>query len=302
MSAASIRALVSGYPRRLWSSKTLVMLRAFIDDSEGASAHRPLVLAAYVHSSEEWIRFSDAWDAALHAEPRIEYFKMVEAQNLRDQFKGWSHKKRNRKLYALAEVISEFGPLSIDCVVNAKRQKEILKPYAPYGLSSPYFPLTFALACGVARACHAYGSGLSIDFVFDKQDNVSKHVLLFWDYIVGQQPKEWGKLINPSPIFRDDKEVKPLQAADMLAWHTRREYEGTYPSEYEGLRDLIRVPGFNYSLEITDDYLIKWGEGMKQIPGSKQMLQKSKWNDVIAEILDGGGIMDHPMADPVNRL
>jgi hypothetical protein len=286
-SAAAIRALVSGYPRRLWSDKLLVMIQAYVDDSEGASANRPLVLAAYIHAAEEWIKFSDAWDAALHEEPRIEYFKMVEAQNLRDQFKGWSHKKRTRKLFRLAEVIAEFGPFSLDCWLNARRHKEVLKPHAPYGLSSPYYPLSFALACGVARVCHGHGANHPIDFIFDKQDNVSKHVLLFWDYTVSGQPPEWGGLINPSPIFRDDKDVLPLQAADFLAWHTRRELEGTYPKEYEGLLGLIR-PACSYSLEITDEYLAKWGEGMQQIPGSKSVLSKSSWDAAIKQIVDAG--------------
>src|SRR5690348_7326461 len=150
MGSAAIRCLVSGYPRRLWGEKLLVMLQAFIDDSEGKSGRRPLVLAAYVHAAEEWIQFSDAWDAALHEEPRIEYFKMVEAQNLRGEFKGWSHKARTKKLFRLAKVIAEFGPLSLDCSLSVRCHKEVLKPHAPYGLSSPYYPLVFGIACGVA--------------------------------------------------------------------------------------------------------------------------------------------------------
>ena len=145
------------------------------------------------------------------------------------------------------------------------------------------------------------GAEVPCDFVFDKQDNVSKHVLLFWKYITSQQPVEWGQFISASPVFRDDKDVLPLQAADMLAWHTRRSYEETYPVEYDGMMDLLRVDRFSYSLEITNDYLHKWAEGMKQILGAKQVLQKPQWNAVIEEILQSGGIMGHPMADPANR-
>jgi hypothetical protein len=290
LGGSAIRALVSGYPRRLWSEKLLVMLQAFIDDSESSIANRRLVLAAYVHAADAWMDFSDAWEAALHEEPRIEYFKMVEAQNRRDQFQGWSEKKRTKKVYRLAQVIAAFEPLSVDCYLNAKYHRKVLKPYAPYGLSSAYYPLVFALTCGVARVCHILGAHLPCDFIFDKQDNVSKHVLQFWDYTVDQQPREWGQFINRSPIFRDDKEkgFVALQAADMLAWHTRRWHDGSYPAEYEGLRELIRRDGFSYSIEITDDMLDSWAEGMQKIPGSKSVLSKKDWNTAMARIVAEG--------------
>lgn len=272
------------------------MLQAFVDDSASSVGARRLVMAAYVHSAEDWATFSDEWSAALKREPAIQYFHMVEAQSRRGQFDGWSEAKRTKKIFALAEVIKEYGPLSIDCYVSLRDHKAILKPHAPFGLASPYFPVVFALACGVARVCQMLGAEVPCDFVFDKQDNVSKHVLLFWEYIISQQPQEWAKFISASPIFRDDKDVLPLQAADMLAWHTRRNYEETYPAQYEGLRSLIRTEGFSYSLEITNDYLLKWADGMKQIPGVASVLAKPKWNAVIEEILQDGGIRGHPLA------
>ena len=290
MSAEAIRALVSGYPSRLWRAKPLAMLQAYIDDSQSNTGNRRLVLAAYVASAEDWQRFADEWDAVLQRDPAIEYFKMVEAQNLRGQFKGWSHKKRTAKLTALAEVIGSLRPLSVDCSVSVKHFNDVLKPHAPYGLSSPYFPLVFGLTCGVARACHALGARLSCDFIFDKQDNVSKHVLLFWDQIVCQQEYDWRPLINSSPIFRDDKEFVVLQAADMLAWHTRREFDGTYPEEYGHIRDSIRIPGFSYSVEVPDSMLEYWGEGMKAIPGSEAILSKSAWNAEVERIIQEGGL------------
>lgn len=298
MGGSAIRALVCGYAAAKRRTKLLAMLQAFVDDSASTTGDRRLVMAALVHSAEDWEAFSDAWDAELKREPAIDYFHMVEAQNRRGQFQGWSEAKRTRKVFALAEVIKEFGPLSVDSFISLRDHKAILKPHAPFGLSSPYYPTVFVLACGVARACQMLGAEVPCDFVFDRQDNVSKHVQLFWEYTISQQPPEWGQFISASPVFRDDKDVLPLQAADLLAWHTRRGYEENYPSEYEGILKLIRAEGFSYSLEITNHYLHKWAEGMKKIPGAGQLLKKGKWNAVIEEILENGGIMGHPAANP----
>lgn len=291
MSSAAVRALVSGYPRRLWGVKYLALLQAYTDDSESNTGDHRLVLAAYVMNANQWIEFSDDWDAALREEPAIEYFHMVEAQNRRDQFKGWSEHKRNDKVRRLAEVIEEWQPVSVDCYLNAAVHRRVMKPYAPHGMQSPYFPLVFALACGVARVCQHLDAPIPCDFIFDKQDNVSKHVKLFWEYIIGKQPPEWGKFINDDPIFRDkdkDPGFVALQAADMLAWHTRRKYEGSYPHDYDGIIELIRHKEFSYSLEVADSVLEEWGEGMRRIRGENFVASKAEWNAVIERIVGDG--------------
>ena len=285
----AVRLLLAGYPSRLRRGKLLAVLQAYVDDSQGASGRCPLTLAALIMPGEEWARFSDDWDAALAQEPAIEYFKMVEAHNRRDQFKGFSEAKRNEKLFALAQVIARYRPLSLVCHLSGREHKRLLKPYAPYGLASPYFPLVFVMVCGVARLSHSLGANLPCDFVFDKQDNVSKHVNVFFDYVIGQQPPEWSRYISSFPVFRDDKDVVALQAADLLAWHTRRDLEGNYPPEYEGILNAICTPNLNYAIEVSDDILSKWGEGMKEIPGVPSVATKSQWARVVDDLVAGVG-------------
>ncbi|MGS1015496.1 DUF3800 domain-containing protein [Allosphingosinicella humi] len=261
------------------------MLQSFIDDSASSVGERRLVMAAFVHTADTWERIVDDWHSVMISDPPISFFHMVEAHSRRGQFNGWSEAKRTKKIFDLAEVISKYKPISIHCSLSLKRHKEVLKPHAPFGIGSPYFPLVFALTCGVARATHMLGVGLPCDFIFDRQDQVSKHALFFWDHIIGQQPQEWGQLINSSPIFGDDKDFVALQAADMLAWHVRRGLEENYPKEYDGIFDLILTQGASYEIDITNDYLDKWGQGMKLVPGSKDVVDKAAWNAAMASIL-----------------
>lgn len=263
----------------------MAVLQAYIDDSKSDIGERHLYLAALIHQANTWERFSDEWDAALKAHPRIEYFKMVEAQNRRGEFKGWSEAKRNAKVLALAELIGKFQPISLVCSVSVAHTREVLKPHAPYGLGSEYFPISFAMICGIARLMHGMNIHLPCDVIFDRQDNTSKNVLIFFDHIMNQQPQEWAQYVSSSPIFRDDREVLPLQAADLFAWHVRREAEGGYPSEYEGILDMICAPGMNYKIEITNDMVAHWAEGMKQIPGSSLVVDKKAWKAALDEIL-----------------
>lgn len=284
------RRLVCGYASPKRREKRVAVLQAYIDDSASKIGDRTLYLAALIHRADAWEQFSNDWDAALRAEPRIEYFKMVEAQNRRGEFKGWSEAERNAKVLALATIIERFQPLSLVCSVSVKHTREVLKPHAPYGLGSEYFPISFAMICGIARIIHGMGIDLPCDVIFDKQDNVSKHVLIFFDHIMQQQPQEWAQYVSTSPIFRDDREVLPLQAADLFAWHVRRDADGNYPREYESVLDMICVQGANYKIEITNEIISDWAEGMKQIPGSELVVDKKAWKVTLDEILRQQGL------------
>jgi hypothetical protein len=264
------------------------MLQAYIDDSGSYTGDRKLFLVALIHRADAWAQFSDDWDAVLRAEPPIDYFKMKEAHRCHEQFRGWSQAKRDRKVALLGEVVAHYRPIALNCFVSRRNHEKYLKPHAPYGLSSPYFPLAFVMICGIARIIKGLGINLPCDVIFDEQDEVSKHVLLFYDYIMGQQPDDWSQYVNSSPIFRSDRDFLPLQAADMAAWTIRREADGALPSEYDDLLDKVNPRGGSYSLEITEEYLRKWGEGMQATPGAGLVTEKARWNEVIQQMLTDG--------------
>jgi hypothetical protein len=105
-----------------------VVYQACIDDS-GSEPQSPLfVLGGFVASAEAWTKFSDEWDAALKEPPVLDYFKMVEAANLTEQFapaKGWTERKRDDRLLTLARIIRNYAkvrvaammPTTLSCVL-----------------------------------------------------------------------------------------------------------------------------------------------------------------------------------------
>lgn len=262
------------------------MLQAFVDDTIGPSGQRQIYLAAYVHTAEMWAAFSDAWDAELKAEPAIDYFKMVEAQNRRDQFKGFSEAKRTKKVFALARVIQRFRPWAVHARLSHLRFDELVKPFAPHPLATPYHPLFFAIIFGVARVHNYLGLNVPCDFVLDQQDGLPRKVLPFLDTAKEALPEEVRKLIGNTPIFRDDRDFLPLQAADLLAWHTRRFHEENYPSEYEGLVKLLSFDGGHFAFEITDENLAEWGTGFQSVPGAQALGDKRAYQRMVAAISD----------------
>ena len=99
---------------------------------------------------------------------------------------------------------------------------EIVAPIIPYMMRHPYILLFYALLIKVAQWQHDVHEHLPTDFVVDAQGPVDLEAVIFYPSFKAIQKPEIAALMGSTPVFRDDKFVLPLQAADMVAWHKRR--------------------------------------------------------------------------------
>lgn len=253
-----------------------MFLQAVSDDSISQNGEQRLYMAGYLNYADDWARFADAWADELAAAPSISHLKMVEAQNLRGPFRGWTEQQKDEKLASLARVIRHFRPISFDVSISVKDFNAIVKPHAPYGLATPYFPCLFAVVASVARFMQQSGSKLPIDFIFDEQHGVGDDFQHYFQFMARNLPNGARKLVNGSPIFKEDKTYLPLQAADMLAWHTRREYDDGLAQF--GMPMAERIRGEHHlSSALPREMLEKWAEAFSQQKGLNQVQSKSQW-------------------------
>jgi hypothetical protein len=291
--APPVWAHVSGYPRGIREKTGLAFLRAFTDDSAAQEGDRRLFLAGYLHRADVWAKFSDDWHAELKAWPAIEYFKASEANNLSGQFdykKGWNEAKRNAKVGNLAAIISHYHPLSFEFSVNRKIFEDELKPRSPYGLGRPHFAMCFAVVAGIARYAAQEGINTPIEFIFDEQEGVDADIALFFSRMKKNLPLEAQNLIEGTPFFKSDRDKRymPLQAADLLVWHVRREHETGTMLPRTG--DLINKTG-HLTSEISDEIVRKWADHHSSQPGTPLLQSRGQWRTLkrsIQRLQDAG--------------
>jgi hypothetical protein len=263
----------------------LTCLQAFVDDSASDVGDRRLFMAGYLNTARNWTLFEAAWRDELRAAPALHYLRMVEANSLRGEFDGWTAEARTEKLRGLARVIRHFKPLlSFEVSVSRDQYYQLVRPVAPRALGNPHFVSSFCVLSSVARCSQRRGATTPIKFVFDEQDGVSADLGLFFATMSLGLPRKARALISGMPAFENDKLFPPLQAADMLAWHIRREYEQLASEGRLGMADLLRNADGHLISSIDKTYLQSWAEKFGRMPGVSGTQSKSQWRALKKEM------------------
>lgn len=233
-------ALTCGLSPKNRKRRIFLMLFAYIDDS-GTDGQGPAVtLAGWAASEEQWRAFSAAWQSVLDMDTpsRLTYFKMVEANSLRGEFQGWTESQRNERVSRLLAVIKDHVRYGMYGLIYWDDFREMQKLYPQLFIHEYSLLFSSVIAEGAYRA---QTLGEKIEFIFDEQGAIGDDSAEAFDLarrlIID---KQFSEVVCGKPIHRCDKEVLPLQAADLLAWHIRRV---CYESALSGAPELGAVMG-----------------------------------------------------------
>jgi len=219
----------------------------FVDDS-GSEPQSPIFfLGGLISSAEQWAVFSDDWALALAEPPALEYFKMSEAASLQGQFakwRGWDETKRDDRLLTLARIIRRHVRLRVSVSIRHDLfQKYMMSvPAVERNLAtdSPYVLLFTQMVTVAVLFAHKHGVRDACDFIFDEQGASGEEALRHWSLykvaLNGSIRRELFSLIGSPPIFRDEKEFLPLQAADLYAWQARNHYVENHQVENQTIK------------------------------------------------------------------
>jgi hypothetical protein len=198
------------------------MLRAFFDDS-GRTQEPVYVLAGFVARAEAWARFGDKWTEALHLAPRIEYFKLYEANARKGQFSGWTEEARDQKMLTLAQVIKEHVLCGLSVVMKHKDYAQVFKGKIAERMDQAFFWMYHQTLYICTQWQANNGLDEKMDFVFDEQQGESDFILARHDDFMSLAPDVFKRKLT-RPTFMNDRDTPALQAADMYAGHIRLQF------------------------------------------------------------------------------
>lgn len=213
--------LVCGLRLERRKHRLFAMLRAFIDDSDSEPNAHVFTLAGFVASRDSWDKFTEEWDKALAGPPRpLKYFKMVEANSLKEQFLDWTEDERNLKLCELASIIRQYAQFAIRATLGWKDFKDVQAQYA-YP-QEPYDALFQTIMALAVKGAMRLPMPDKVEFIFDEQGDAGKRARETFEMAKEFLPPELLEYVPYEPLHRSDREFIPLQAADMYAWQSRR--------------------------------------------------------------------------------
>ncbi len=202
------------------------MLRLYVDDS-GKSDQSPVqVLAGYLSTAERWAAFSNEWQELLD-EAGLDAFRMAAAWRLARPYWDRGPLRRDHLIVRMVECIKRHVEMAFVSSVPFEgfhRYLDVTQKTYSHPLGRPYFMGFFAILIQVYDYAFERRADQRIEVIFDEQGGESEQYILSamggFRRIAGQH---FSDLVIPTPIFQNDKDALPLQAADMLAWLVRRD-------------------------------------------------------------------------------
>jgi len=217
------------------------MLQAYIDDSGRGQSSGDFVMAGFVAPVENWLDFNHAWQTVLDAPRTLDYLHTRKGMHPvpSGPFKGWTREECDAKIYQLIGVIHSFGFLSVRISIPHKHYGTAFKGTFPTKrgkrLDNPFYLPVYSTIMVTLRALAQNGIVDKVNFTFDNETAQEQKLILdawhgykdaldlsiptFPEYRIIRQ------MVGDPPDFRSDKDVLPLQAADLFAWHVRKNSE-----------------------------------------------------------------------------
>ncbi|HVA63994.1 MAG TPA: DUF3800 domain-containing protein [Terriglobales bacterium] len=254
MSRASdpIRRLVCGYASPIRERKIMVMLEGFADDSGSSRAPSDgdfFMLCGYVSTAARWEGFAEEWDRTCSGAPPTPDFKMTRAMRRGSSPKGSygiTEPQRDQRIAELVDVINKWTLIRVSCVMRKSGYDAIVRGRVPSGIDSPYFLEFYTVMVCVAEFMERCGLSGKVDWVFDDQGQLGHEVNRYYEAIRAVAAPHIRERLGASPIFRNDTQMLPLKAADMLAWSLRRHHELEQPNGQNVADYLDRMLGKKY--------------------------------------------------------
>lgn len=199
----------------------VLVVSCYFDDSRGDGVH---AIAGYVGRADLWDgEFVDRWCEALSSGPRpISEYKTSHNRHLAGEFNGWTRDQANEVALNCLHVVGGLEPrvFGVGAAIYLPADEHSSPPLV---LEQVALRIAFMeILAVVLNLAQSIGAEHTVQCVCDEQPGLQG---LLQDTFA--KAREFAMRDAPCRIshlqFEDSKEVLPLQAADILAYETRKD-------------------------------------------------------------------------------
>lgn len=266
----------------------MAIFGAFGDDSGSHEQSPIMILAVVVGEHSRWEIFADEWHRVLtHKDPlkpfrRHIYFSSHQAETLTGCFDGFTRKEADAKVSLLTEVLLSHMDYAMLSAIKWEHFKDIFQAGVPKPkgrlhnyFKHPYYLCFHDVIGNVLQKQWAEKRG-GVDFIFDEQGKMLTRSIQLFEKV--RSDKDFSPELRDNALasqisFGDDKQVHPIQAADLVAWQSRNRSWPHTGRETVSARRLVESRKVYYhainrgELRLTVEY-------MKYSPATRKMLER----------------------------
>jgi hypothetical protein len=200
------------------------MLQAWVDDS-GRGQDPVFILAGYAGDVGKIKDCVDEYQEVMRKPPELTYLKGGSANALKQEFAGWTEAQRDAKLCELIGAVRKHELLALSVGIDSVAFKKILRQ--PKGIMKNPDALAYShVVSWLLYSASVKQPPEQIEFIFDRGVlSREKQITESYDGMRSHLPHEMMDMLVNRPRFEDDRQNLLLQAADLLAWHSRRDYQ-----------------------------------------------------------------------------
>jgi hypothetical protein len=233
--------------------RLIAVFQVYLDESADAKKEKIFVIAGWMGTMQTWADFIPQWDDRIRHES-IKSFHMADCEARRQEFSGWSLKRKNdlvRDLVGLiekTEITAYIAGAKMADFIAVMDRFPVLRRF--WYIRDPYYLLfnkcVFA-TCKTIDDIPGMPEWAQVSYLFDEHKNVSRKILQNYRWHKRDEKFVYRHRLG-SLTFASRETVIPLQAADLLAYEVRKWQENLWVcperperKPFEVLKDKIDV-------------------------------------------------------------
>jgi len=213
------------------------MLAAYVDES-GDLDTPVFVMAGYVSTEIKWKKFDREWKRVLR-DFGVSYFHMKDLVRSKHEFTGWSQQRKDDLIHRVVFVIKSNVMFCIGSALPMADYKKVVPADLRKKIGHPYYLSLQHCIQSVLHHCSSKSITEEVSFTFDEKAKFSgRAVQIYNSYKSGQAITKSGKALLGPIAFADDRNVTPLQAADIMAYEINKFQRGYERGSLQSLDEI----------------------------------------------------------------
>ena len=198
------------------------------------------MVAGYVGSDFQWKRFVDRWTTALKAE-RVSVVRRSALENFRGEFtleKGWTRTRRTEFVRRLHSIIKTCMYSAIAATVVKNDFEKVMPQWVHDLMGGPYGWCAFWCVFALRGWCQEKNHHGLVNWVFESGTDGAHEIKWMFRAL---EMKGLRESYHVGSTKFATKELKPLQAAGLVATNPSNTYKIKFWMEDEFLEELRRL-------------------------------------------------------------